>query len=83
MSAGGWRLRMLVRRAMPHTPAKRWLYGASVGLAAFTLIAVNVWGGLGFFILIGLVRWGDVRRSGARRAPMPTARAYFFEGEDG
>lgn len=82
MSSTVWRLRMFARRAIPHTPAKRWGYGAAVLLMLVTLLLGQpVWAAI-FLIAIVSVRVVDLRRSGSRRGRIPTEKAYFFESED-
>ena len=82
MSRTGWRLRLFLQRAIPHTPAKRVGYGAAL-LAA---LGVGIVGGAGAAIvvvaLIAGVRWWGVRRATAHRGLAPTTRAYFFEGTE-
>ena len=81
MSRLVWRWRMFARRAIPHTPAKRWAYGVAMllVLASFAL-GHFAWSTCALAFLV-LVRFLDLRRTRSRRGHMPTSRAYFFEGE--
>ena len=66
-SSTAWRVRMFARRAIPHTPAKRWAYGAAAAIALFALLlGQSFWAGI-FTIALIVVRAIDLRRSGARR----------------
>ena len=82
-SSSVWSVRMLARRAIPHTPAKRWGYGAAAAIALFALVLSQFfWAGV-FAVALVVVRLVDLRRSGARRGRIPTERAYFFESDNG
>lgn len=81
MSKMVWRLRVFARRAVPHTPAKRWAYGATLVLIIAILALGHPAVAAGFLALIAAVRVADLRRTRARRGHMPTSRAYFFEGD--
>lgn len=78
-----WRLRMFARRAIPHTPAKRWGYGAAVAITLIALLLGQPFWAMVFAVAIIAVRVVDLRRSGARRGRIPTERAYFFESDNG
>ena len=81
MSKVVWRMRMFARRAIPHTPAKRWAYAAAVLLILASLLFSHPVWSAGCFGLLILVRMLDLRRTRSKRGHMPTSRAYFFEGE--
>ena len=82
MSSLVWRLRMFARRAIPHTPAKRLAYGLAVAIAVAAFAFRHPGWGLGTLGLAIFIRAVDLRLSGIRRGRVPTARAYFFEGDD-
>lgn len=82
MSKMGWRLRVFARRAVPHTPAKRWAYGAMLLLIVVVLALGHPAFAAGGLALLVVLRIADLRRTRARRGHMPTSRAYFFEGEE-
>ena len=77
-----WRLRLVWLRWIPHTPVKRWTYGA-VTVAVVILAATGRWPAAvaGFALAIG-ARFLDLRRSSRRRPKFATRHAYFFEGSD-
>ena len=82
MSSLGWRLRIWFRRLIPHTPAKRWGYGAALCAAVAAAFLVGpTWPLCALVLLIGL-RMLDVEVGRRRRGHMPTDTAYFFEGRD-
>lgn len=77
-----WRLRLVWLRWIPHTPAKRWAYGAVI-MTAIILAAISRWPAAvtGLALAIG-ARFLDLRRSSRRRPKLSTRHAYFFEGSD-
>lgn len=77
-----WRLRLFLRRALPHTPAKRWAYGSALLLALLGLLLGHVVTALLLAALTVSLRALDLRLSGTRRGRIPTQKAYFFEGQD-
>ena len=80
MAGVGWRLRMFARRALPHTPAKRWAYGGAL-LACVVLVSLRQpLAAVGLFAVAMAVRVVDMRRARRRRAERPAERTYFFEG---
>ena len=82
MSKVVWRLRMFARRAVPHTPAKRWAYGAAFLIVLIAIGLGRPWSAAFLLVLTVAARLTDLRRSSVRRGRLPTSRAYFFEGDD-
>ena len=82
MTRLGWRARIWLERAIPHTPTKRWAYGVALVAALILGVRLSWWQGAVIFGAAALVRWIDIRRAAARRPRLPTTRAYFFEGAD-
>ena len=82
MTGLGWRVRIWVRRLIPHTPVKRWAYAAGLGVViAFGALLGPAAGAIALAVMFG-ARLLDVQTGRRRQGRMPTQRAYFFEGSD-
>lgn len=80
MSRLGYSLRLLARRALPHTPTKRWSYGLLLAAALTSGIVVGPVAGIAFAGAIVIGRITDIAVGSRRRSRLPS-RPYFFEGD--